>query len=615
MIIFKDIEIEGLGSIHNRATFKLDQGNSLNVIRGHVGAGKTTIPSGIYYALYGKILKEKGTIETWPELQLESYRGTYVKLNYDIDGIIHSVIRCKSFKSKITVGLNKKVKGSNGLYYLIDGELVTVNKGKGNIQTLIEKNLGYSMDLFKNSIIFGQKMKRIIEETGPQKKKVFEEAFEVGFIDEAKEITQKDKTKLLETQKDLVNAKDNIEQKLDYKEELYEQALDREANFSKEKDKRVEEYQGEIKELREELIGWKEDLQKLTVNSDTKSLNEKKTILEKELKDIKKKNNDITNLKEKELVFIEDIEDNQLSLNSAKPKICKECGGKLTDEAYNKKRKKWKEEIENSKERLKDIRKQLKVLGNKVDTYDIEVKITKINEKLAIIKYNEDQFDKLETKISKIEDKIKSYEDKIKELKEETLEVKSELYSKAIKRLTRNLKKVQKNKRLIDKEINLQDWLISDPLSNNGLKAYMFDNLLQNVNIKLDEYSKILGFQVEFGINLDSHRKEFYQAILKNDIVIPYEDLSGGQKQLIDTTVAFAIHDVISSIRPTNLLFLDEPFESLDIDNIEIVAELVQEKAKNKSLFLITHHQSFSPVNANYITISLDENQHTVISQ
>ena len=71
---------------------------------------------------------------------------------------------------------------------------------------------------------------------------------------------------------------------------------------------------------------------------------------------------------------------------------------------------------------------------------------------------------------------------------------------------------------------------------------------------------------------------------------------------------------VISDLRPVNIMFLDEPFESLGNDEIEIVADLVQEKARDKSLFLITHHQSFNPINVNDITVELDENKHTIIS-
>src|SRR5690606_31315174 len=122
------------------------------------------------------------------------------------------------------------------------------------------------------------------------------------------------------------------------------------------------------------------------------------------------------------------------------------------------------------------------------------------------------------------------------------------------------------------------EWLIKDPLSNTGLKAYMFNSMLEQVNIALEEYSRVLGFQVEFGIDLDTHRKDFYQAVLFEGVITPYEDLSGGQKQLVDTSIAFAIHDVIAKIRPCNILFMDEPFESLGIDEIEIIEELVENK-------------------------------------
>ena len=192
---FKDIEIEGFGSILGPLRFELDRGNSLSIIRGEVGSGKTSLPSALCWGLFGKTLKDKSTVETWVERRSSNFRGTKVVVNWEDNNHSYTVIRCKSFKGKITIGKNVKVNGGNNLFLLIDGKSYQDGKGKVNAQDNIEKVLGYSFELFKNSIVFGQKMKRIIEESGPNKKKLFEEAFEAGFIEDAKSKVTIDKDK------------------------------------------------------------------------------------------------------------------------------------------------------------------------------------------------------------------------------------------------------------------------------------------------------------------------------------------------------------------------------------------------------------------------------------
>lgn len=48
--------------------------------------------------------------------------------------------------------------------------------------------MGSSFRLFKNTITFGQRLQRIAESSGPDKKALFEEAFEIGYITVAKNI-------------------------------------------------------------------------------------------------------------------------------------------------------------------------------------------------------------------------------------------------------------------------------------------------------------------------------------------------------------------------------------------------------------------------------------------
>lgn len=608
MINFKEIEIEGFGSIVKPTKFTLDLGNTLSVIRGDVGSGKTSIPAALCWALFGKHIKEKASIETWEEIKPINYRGTKVVVTFEKDGINYSVIRCKSFKGKITVGKNTKTNGSSNLFFLIGGELENESKGKVNTQENIEKVLGYSFDLFKNSIVFGQKMKRIIEESGPNKKKVFEEAFEVGFIEEAKSNTIAEKDKLQNTVNTLTSEIDKLQDKIDNKDELLENALENEKNFETNKQKRLKDIEDDLQEVIKDLKHYNKQ------NNDykfDKSLQSKIDNNLKELQNAKKNNQYIIEL-EKEIYEIQlDISKHEKVINK-KPKLCPSCNQPLSDKGYKSMVASAKAAIDILKGNKTDISKQLLKLKT-INILPIENELENLKRKQILQNNNKAEVERVKTKLSSLTVKKNKLESEIKLVKKETIKVKSKVYRKQIKRFEKKLKKLKKENESLVKSLEIKQWLINDPLSNNGLKAYMFDNLLSKVNDRLDDYSKILGFQVEFGIDLETHRKDFYQAIMKEGIIIPYEDLSGGQKQLVDTSVAFAIHDVISELRPTNIMFMDEPFESLGVNEIEVVAELVQEKSKDKSLFLITHHQSFNPINVNEISVRLDENKNTII--
>ena len=63
------------------------------------------------------------------------------------------------------------------------------------------------------------------------------------------------------------------------------------------------------------------------------------------------------------------------------------------------------------------------------------------------------------------------------------------------------------------------------------------------------------------------------------------------------------MYDTISTNNPFNLLVLDEVFEGLDDDNVEVVGDLVKQKSKGRCLFVITHKRTFIPNGSNLITL------------
>jgi DNA repair exonuclease SbcCD ATPase subunit len=112
------------------------------------------------------------------------------------------------------------------------------------------------------------------------------------------------------------------------------------------------------------------------------------------------------------------------------------------------------------------------------------------------------------------------------------------------------------------------------------------------VNESLARYSDILGFRIEFSIDLSTTRKEFVTVIERDGNIIEYDELSGGERQVCNIAMAFAMNEALTSSKGINIAFLDEVFESLSQDNIELIISLINSIFDGKTLFLITHHDS-----------------------
>ena len=191
-----------------------------------------------------------------------------------------------------------------------------------------------------------------------------------------------------------------------------------------------------------------------------------------------------------------------------------------------------------------------------------------------------------------IDDDLETIKEQLSKLKKEKLKVLSPKYKEQIADIRKRLRKVDEDYH--NKELELEDynWVIDDPLGNNGIKAYLFDSSLDFLNKELEKYYEILGFHISFEIDLSTTRKEFCTLIEKDGHIIDYDELSGVEKQLVDISMAFAMNQALTISKGINIAFLDAVFESLSSDNIELVIQLVKEVYKDKTLFLISHHDS-----------------------
>ena len=548
MIRFLSIKITGFCSIVDTFQLNLNQGCTI-LIKAPNGNGKSTVFSALVWALYGKNIKGVSEVNTWSSIQPKDYKGTLVEVFFQKDSMVYKVVRCQNYTDTIDDG----AKGKDRLLVIKDTEPVDI-KGKNNLQEYINQELGLSYSLFMNSIMFGQGMKRLIQESNSDKKALFEEIFSLSFINVARGIAVDEREAILKEASSVDHDIRRIQTEIDSTDKAYHDTRELELNFEK-----------SLSKKRKELVSDREML--------TKRLIEVQKHFSEELE---------SQLKVKETKRLKVISELEAKLKEAK-QVSNIPILELADKVYTLVRtKKYKEAL--------SWLKKLKVAIGSIDNLRDEVS----NEKdlLASVREAISELNTYKRKAEDICDDIASVDRELSLLDKEKPKVVSNKYRRRLRELKTELKVLTSRKDNISSRLDDYNWVINDPLGNNGIKAYLFDSSLNMVNESLSRYSDILGFKVEFSIDLSTARKEFVTLIERDGHIIEYEELSGGERQVCNIAMAFAMNEALTSSKGINIAFLDEVFESLSQDNIELIISLINSIFEGKTLFLITHHDS-----------------------
>ena len=562
MIQFGNIIIEGFCSI---PYLELNLGSKgITVIRGATGEGKTTILSALVWGAYGKNLKGKSDVNTWEKYRPKNYNGTKVEIYFGKDGKTHKITRCLKYKGEVN-----GAKGKDRLIYEIDAVEVS-EKNKGEIQALINADLGMSYSLFMNSILFGQGMKRLIQESSSDKKDLFEEIFELEYISKARDIAKGYYTEALR----------------EYNE------ISQKYSSSKEKKQSIQRM---LDDLKKQANHVKNDL-----SSRVKVLEKKLSLLAKAKKENELK--ETVTYKNHIEQRIQEARDNQ-----------KELLNKIND-AKRKTRVSLEEFIGVIIKLLKrgDIKNSLK--------------------RLMEVKKAFGDIERLQDKCSKLADKISNYRDKLEELRDQEyeankvqrdidlthVEIKKLLSEKRagvnlglIKKYKTQLSTISDKLQSIESEmeekrakVDNYKWVMDDPLGNRGIKAFLFESSLDILNETLESYSEVLGFSILFYVDIQGVKKDFNTQIIMDGIEVSYEELSGGQKTLVNIAMAFAMNEVMTKAKGINIAFLDEVFENLSSEYVDLVIGLIRKIYKDKTLYLISHQESLPIPNARVLTVT-----------
>lgn len=559
MIEFKKIIIEGFCSI---GTLELPlNNNGITIIKGANGLGKTTIFSALVWVLYGKTLKGISDVNLWKKFRTKDYKGTKVEIYFESNNSIHKIIRCQNYTEDVD-----GAKGGSRLIYLIDAEQVK-EKGKLKLQSLIEKNLGMSYNLFINSVMFGQGMKRLIQESGSDKKQLFEEIFELNYISKARKIAQ-DKYNELRVELD------GLMEKLESNQNYIDSILS-DLNYTKSKrDNFKSELANKVKSYKDKIILSTKRVDELALKTNKVDINQHNKTIE----DIKRKitlyQNKVSDLKKLQKVPLQDLVNEVIEL--------------LENKEYTE-----------SISKLKTIRDSF----SSSESYIL--RISKLQNKLTNEIESKNSLEKTILTLKYAKEEVKSLESRLKELKSQNPDFESVInkQSKKLENYKKSISQIKFQIQELEKQVNLYKWAYSEPFGNNGIKAFIFESSLSELNNLLSSYSEVLGFNIKFMVDLNSSRKDFVVNINLEGVEVFYEELSGGQKQLVNLAMALAMNQIITQSKGVNIAFLDEVFESLSYDNIEVVIGLIKKVYREKTLFLITHHESLLIPNSKILNV------------
>lgn len=99
-----------------------------------------------------------------------------------------------------------------------DGDIVDI-KGKGKIEDFIKREIGLWYSVFMKWMMFGEGIKRVIEECNWDKKKILEEVFDLELLKVGKGIGLEDKNKLICEIKEVEDECEMVKKELEGKKE------------------------------------------------------------------------------------------------------------------------------------------------------------------------------------------------------------------------------------------------------------------------------------------------------------------------------------------------------------------------------------------------------------
>ncbi len=294
----------------------------------------------------------------------------------------------------------------------------------------------------------------------------------------------------------------------------------------------------------------------------------------------------IKQFKEKEKFFPEKVDLYRESLDAGK---CVVCDRKLT-QTLEKRFNSVLIELASLHEDLKTMNTNL--IKEKEDHDTLTSKLRELSFKIQGIQYNKNSF---ESKIKSIHETIEQ-NIKLQENVEELIKSRDDIIKANSDRIN-----------IINQTIDIDFWtlveecykklvIIRDLFGKKGLKNNFLEvyttALAANINSVLEKVLPDTKIDIctEKQLTSGDTKRAIDVKITKNNNLLGYFDLSGGERKRLDLAFILATHSLLENLGDfsSNILILDEAFDGLDAEGMEHFSDYLRGYAKS-SIFVITH--------------------------
>ncbi len=221
--------------------------------------------------------------------------------------------------------------------------------------------------------------------------------------------------------------------------------------------------------------------------------------------------------------------------------------------------------IEETKQKISQLNSQLTTTLTEADVTNIKQTITKAESEIEILRGQIEGERDVE-----LDEYIKDTQDKIAEIKKETKNIKNKM------------KKLEHDSKLFE-------WW-KEALSNSpqSMKTFSVNQILISLNKYINYYLNFFGFNITYSLSA-----ELEDAITKDDEIIPFGALSGGEKRSVEISLVFALYEIVRIRLPDNIniIVLDELL-SRYLDEVRItdaLSILNELEERQLSIFVIDH--------------------------
>ena len=319
------------------------------------------------------------------------------------------------------------------------------------------------------------------------------------------------------------------------------------------------------------------------IKNDILKIKERYNLKQKEIKDTKDKISDFQvdiqkNRNEISIAETESIQ-RRTELNEVKNKIkiyesgqCPYCDSKLKSHDHSKMLKDLKE---------KDNLLTEKILENTGRINHYRDSNTSISNQSRVL---ESGIDILEEEFIDIKAEAKMLKDKYDNFDEDKTKLVNDIKEKGV-----NLVKSKKEKIERLNEINKDNdslTRLTDILGDRGARKSIISSLIPPINENLKKLLVHINFPYDVNLN-ENFDADIYD---RNELTHP-EMSSNGEVRMLNICIAISYIQMVRKIKNINLLFMDEVFQSVQKDNINLLLKLLKDFAlENKIHLVLVHH-------------------------